>query len=808
MWRTHNIILMKFTGWLLDVDYIVENNRPLIRMWCIDDSGRSAVIFDNSFEPYFYLVPYGDVPISSLENMSEEVGGEIIKPVRVDVVDRKNFGVPMKSYRIFTQLPRDVPYMRELALKFGDVREADILFGVRYIIDKRLTPMSGIEAEGEPVAVDYADTGILCSSPKAFAREDIPPVKVMAFDCEMSNPHGMPDPKKDPIIIIGIKTNAEEKILTASGDSDKSLIKEFIHYVKDYDPDVIIGYNQDGFDWPYINERAKKYKLKLSVCRDGTAPMFGRGGLQKKVKLIGRLDIDLFHVAQRDVDGVKIKTLDNVADFLGVMKKEGRVNIPGADIHKYWADDALRDELLQYAKDDVVSTFGLGGELLPLQYEFARMVHEPADNVSKMGRGRQVESYLAYVAYEYGELIPSRGGENETYLGGFVFPPVKGIHKNVASLDFSAMYPSIMITYNISPDTVCKDCSEECYPPAPEVGHCFRKTPEGFFTRILRSLVQHRIALKKKLAIMDKKDENYKMLDIRQKTIKILTNAFYGYTGWAQAKWYRRECVEATSAWGRFFIKKANDIAEAMGLRVLYGDTDSLFVTVNDGGDLQEIAREFIKKVKEELPLDMDIDNVYKVIFFTESKKRYAGLTSKGEIVVRGLEVRRGDWCELAKELQSEVIRIILEEENPEKAAKFVKDVIGKVKEGRIPLEKLIIHKTLTKGVESYESTQAHVKAAERARELDLSASVGSKISYVIVKGPAGTLSERAYPVDMFSKFKDGVLYAKDKTYELDTEYYIDKQLIPTVLRILGFFGYTEDELKGKSVQGTLAQFF
>ncbi len=249
------------------------------------------------------------------------------------------------------------------------------------------------------------------------------------------------------------------------------------------------------------------------------------------------------------------------------MKKSERVNIPGADIHKYWADDALRDELLQYSKDDVVSTFGLGGELLPLQYEFARMVHEPADNVSKMGRGRQVESYLAYVAYEYGELIPSRGGETETYLGGFVFPPVKGIHKNVASLDFSAMYPSIMITYNISPDTVCKDCSEECYPPAPEVGHCFKKTPEGFFTRILRSLVQHRIALKKKLAVMDKKDENYKMLDIRQKTIKILTNAFYGYTGWAQAKWYRRECAEATSAWGRFFIKKANDIAEAMGLR-------------------------------------------------------------------------------------------------------------------------------------------------------------------------------------------------------------------------------------------------
>ncbi len=808
MLRVRNIIIMKFRGWLLDVDYTVVNTRPLIRMWCIDDRGRSAVIFDDSFEPYFYVVPYGDVPIGQLENMSEEVGGEIIRPVRVDIVDRKNFGIPIKCYRIFTQLPRDVPYLRELALKFGDVREADILFGVRYIIDKRLIPMGGIEAEGEPAPADYVENGLLCRSPVAFAREDYPPVKVMAFDCEMWNPHGMPDPKKDPIIIISIKTNNGEKVLTAADENDKGLIKEFIRFIGEYDPDIIVGYNQDGFDWPYIHERAKKHKLRLNVCRDGTSPMFGRGGLQKKVKLIGRLDIDLFQVAQRDVDGVKIKTLDNVAEFLGVKRKDERVSLFAADIYKYWADEARRPTLIRYSKDDVESTYGLAGELLPLQFEFARMVHEPADNVSKMGRGRQVESYLAYIAYEYGELIPSRGGEVETYLGGFVFPPVKGIHKNVASLDFSAMYPSIMITYNISPDTVCKDCNAECYPPAPEVGHCFRKEPEGFFTRILRLLVTHRSALKKKLAMLDKKDKSYKMLDIRQKTIKILTNAFYGYTGWAQAKWYRRECAEATSAWGRYFIKKANDIAEAMGMRVLYGDTDSLFVTIRDGGRLPDATGAFIKKVKEELPLDMDVDNIYRVIFFTESKKRYAGLTSKGEIVVRGLEVRRGDWCELAKALQSEVIRIILEEERPEKAMKFVKDTINLVKEGEVPLDKLVIHKTLTKGVESYESTQAHVKAAERARELDLSASVGSKISYVIVKGPAGTLSERAYPVDMFNKFKDGKLYARDRTYELDADYYVDKQLIPTALRILGYFGYTEDELKGKGVQGTLEQFF
>ena len=174
---------------------------------------------------------------------------------------------------------------------------------------------------------------------------------------------------------------------------------------------------------------------------------------------------------------------------------------------------------------------------------------------------------------------------------------------------------------------------------------------------------------------------------------------------------------------------------------------------------------------------------------------------------MRGLEVRRGDWCDLAKELQSEVIRIILEEENPEKAVKFVKGTIAMVREGKVPLSKLIIHKTLTKSAASYESAQAHVHAAEKAKALDLSASVSNKISYVIVKGQ-GILSDRAYPVDMFQKFKDGMLYAKDRSYELDSEYYIEKQLIPWRCVYSGTSATGEDELKGSSVQGTLGQFF
>ena len=108
----------------------------------------------------------------------------------------------------------------------------------------------------------------------------------------------------------------------------------------------MVGYNQDSFDWPYINERCKHHKIKLAVSRDGSTPMFGKGGIQKKVKLIGRLNVNLYQVAARDVDGIKIKTLDNVADYLGVMKKDERVNVPAAQMLRLlWADKERRGAL-------------------------------------------------------------------------------------------------------------------------------------------------------------------------------------------------------------------------------------------------------------------------------------------------------------------------------------------------------------------------------------------------------------------------------------------------------------------------------
>ncbi|MEM2933309.1 MAG: DNA-directed DNA polymerase [Methanocellales archaeon] len=795
---------MKITGWLIDADYITENGKAVVRLWCKDNYGRDVVILDRNFEPYFYLIPSDPIlGISELREVEVVKGDRVFRPVKVEITEKRDFGVPLKAFKIYVEHPQLVPAFREEMEQFGEVREADVLYAVRYIIDRGLYPMDGIEVEGEKRELKYGDIAIEALSVKHLPRADIPELKIAAFDCEMcSSTKGMPNPKADPIVIISIATKEGVQLYSLEEFSEREMIKKFVKFIQEYNPDLIVGYNIDEFDWYYLKERASLYKVPLEVGKDRSLPSFKPGGIRRRVSISGRPNIDLYFLAAQQLNIVKVKTLENIAEYLGVMKKSERVRIPGAEISEYWRDSSKRKLLLCYARDDALSAYKIAKNLLPMQYELAKLSRLPLDEVSKIGRGRQVEAFLAAEAYKVNELVPSKGSGGETYVGGFVLEPKKGVHENVVCLDFTAMYPSIMIAFNISPDTLMKKGNGYV---APEVGHIFRKDIEGFFTHILKSLVEKRSELKKAMSKMDRDSPAYRLLNIRQQTLKVLTNAFYGYTGWAAARWYRRECAEATAAWGRYFIKESIKEAEVMGLEVIYGDTDSLFIKYPGAKSKEEVlekARDFAAHISAKFPLELEIENFYDVVFFTEAKKRYAGLTSEGEVVVKGLEVKRGDWCELAKRIQSEVIKIILRDRDPAKAADLVKETIRKIREAKIPFEDLVIYKTLTKDIESYESRLAHVLAAKKAKEEEMKAEVGAKIGYIIIKG-SGILSERAYPVEMFKHFENNKLIGVNgEEYQLDIDYYINNQILPSASRVLNYFDFSQAELKGERALG------
>lgn len=779
-------------GWLIDAEYITIDKRAVLRLWCKDQ--ETFVAYDRNFKPYFYVL---GVEEEIVQNARITTKNEIVTPESYKKTEINFFGKKIPAFVIYARHPQHVPKLREYFSQFGEVREADIPFAYRYLIDRDLACLDGIRVEGREIS------GMLKSyeieSVERVSKE-IPDLKIFAFDCEMLSSHGMPDPERDPIIVIAMKWGDSEKEEAILHGEEREILLKFVETLRRVDPDVIVGYNQDEFDWPYIRRRAEKLKISLNLGRDGSAITF-KGG---RPKIAGRLNIDLYDIALR-ITEVKIKKLENIAEFLGT--KVDIEDIEAKDINRYWTTE--KEKVLTHAKRDVVHTYLIAKELLPMHYELARLIRLPLDDVTRMGRGRQVDWLLLSEAKKLGEIAPNaREAPLESYEGAFVIEPERGLHENVAELDFASMYPSIMIAYNVSPDTLTS--GNDCY-IAPEVGYKFKKQPDGFFRRILRELIERRREIKREMKELSESDPRFKLLDIKQQTLKILTNSFYGYMGWVGARWYCKECAEATTAWGRHFIKTSAKIAQEFGFRVLYGDTDSIFVT-KSGKSLKELEEDvniLISEISTRIPVQIELDELFKTIFFVE-KKRYAGLTADGKILVRGLEVRRGDWCELAKNAQKGVIEIILKEKDPEKALDYIRQIVRAIKEGKVKLEDVVIYKGLTKSPSKYEAVQAHVKAAKKAEEIGIVYPVGSKVGFVIVKG-VGNIGDRAYPVDMVEHF-DGEnlkirLRSGSEVKKLDKEYYINHQIIPAVLRILERFGFSEAKLKGES-QMSLESFF
>lgn len=785
--------------YLLDITYEVVGNEPHIIMWGITRDGKRIVLRDRRFRPYFYAILEDDADENAVASKIKALSKPRSPIISVERVNKKYYGKPVKVLKITTIIPEYVREYRELVARIPgvkDVVEADIRFSMRYLIDHGLHPCQWHRAEVRKVAKkpgfrvdeEYEIVGKIWALDDTTAPKDL---RIVAFDIEVYSRRGSPRPSTDPVIIISVMNDKGElKQFYAEDKNDRKVILSFIDYIRKYDPDIIVGYNSNKFDWPYLKERCKYLAIKLDVSRRaGVEPT---GSVYGHISIPGRLNVDLYDFAE-ELPEVKVKTLENVAEYLGVMKKSERVIIEWTEMPKYWDDPKLRPIFLKYAADDVKATYGLAEKFLPFAMQLASVTGLPLDQVGAASVGFRLEWYLIRAAYEYGELVPNRVERPyESYRGAVVLSPKRGIHENVAVLDFSAMYPNIMIKYNVGPDTYDPyECSEETHWIAPEVKHCFRKEPPGFFKKVLTTLITLRKKIRSEMKKYPPDSYEYRILNERQKALKVLANAAYGYMGWIGARWYCRQCAEAVTAWGRKTILSAIEYAKKLGLDVIYGDTDSLFVKYD-----KEKVEKLIEFIEENLGFEIKIDKIYKRVFFTEAKKRYAGLLEDGRIDIIGFEAVRGDWAEIAKSVQEKITEILLKDMSVDKAISHVQKVISELNQGKIPLEKLIIWKTLAKNIHEYKSTEPHVVAAKKLLAKGFKVEIGDKIGYVITKG-VGSISRRAEPYQ-FVDIK-----------QVDTNYYINHQIIPAAMRILSYFGVTEAQLKRAATgQKSLFDFF
>ncbi len=783
----------KLTFYLLDINYEIIQHQPQVRLWGVTEQGERVLVLDESFSPYFYLTAKRKDDLNNILRQLEEEKEENRRILKVEPVKMRFYGETVSAAKVTCRSPEDLETLSIKLSHIDGVRdhlEDDIRFSVRYLIDSNLKPCSWHEVDVEE---SPAEKGVTVSKvlkarapPKLVDMHKVPPLRILAFSLTRYSEQGSPRPSRDPIVAISVSTdNGESKQFAAKELDDKTVIRSFIKYIAECDPDIILGYGSGKSDWPYLIDRCKSLKIPLKVDRSGGEP---HTSLYGHISITGRASLDLYDMAE-DMLEVKVKTLDNIARFLGLKTVEERIE--EFQVLDFWKESQKRKRLLSQGASDAELILKLGENLLEYAEQLATITGIPLDQVEAAAVGFRVDSYLTHEAHRLGELIPRHIEQvYMRYRGSIVYEPKKGIHENVAVLDFSSMYPNLMILYNISPDTLVIGTTStvELF-LIPEVGHKFRKSPLGLYTTVLTSLIDSRRAIRQRLKSLPSGTTEQKTLREREKAIKVVTNAVYGYAGWTGARWYVREVAESAAALGRATIQKVVSLAGEEGLELIYGDTDSLFLR----NDESKIAA-LLSRVQKELKLEIRAEKVYSRILFTEAKKKYAGLLQDGSLDIVGMEVVRGDWSEIARIVQEEVLSTLLRDGSAAKAANVARKAISELRNEKVPITQLIIWKTLTKSVNAYEVHAPHVEAAKILKKKGFDLTLGDKIGYVIVKGE-GKLYERVKP------------YTLAKPEEIDREYYVQNQVIPSAMRVLADFGVKEEDLAEVKSQPSLAEY-
>ncbi len=582
---------------ILDIDYVTFDEKPVIRLFS-KQGDKNVILLDDTFEPYLYVVS------DEIDKCINEIH-ENLEDVRAERIVKKDFQIEKEFIKVTFKHPQELAKNRDTLRDLEGVmqiREFDIPFYRRYLMDRDVIPMTEVTAIGEEVESflnldsKKQDVKIIKLTDKLRRASEYPQkFRILSFDLEVRNPHGMPNSEDDEIIMIGVASNfginqvISTKTNSADRDdfvnhvgSEKEMIEEFVRIIKENNVDIIVGYNSDNFDFPYLKDRAKILGVDLDIGMDGSDVKYIRRGYANAASFKGLIHVDLYLVMRRYMT-LERYTLERVYyELFG----EEKIDVPGERIWEFWDNGGEElDNLFDYSLDDVVSTLKIAEQTLPLNLELTRIIGQPLFDVSRMATGQQAEWFLVKQAYFDGEVVPNKQGANfldranaEDNEGGYVREPETGLHENLVQFDFRSLYPSLIISKNISPDVmVLGDVeNEDDYNISPEHGLKFKKSPQGFIPSVIDKILQERFRLKREMKESQDETEK-KSLNVQQQAIKRLANTMYGIYGFPRFRWYSFECAKAITSWGRQYIKSSIKKAEEFGFYTIYADTDGFY---------------------------------------------------------------------------------------------------------------------------------------------------------------------------------------------------------------------------------------
>ncbi len=753
-----------------------------------DNNDKVYIWFDTTgHKPYFLT----DLPPDKVSNIKKIVSDESFHGV--EVVERYDLlnGRKVVLSKVVVKDPLAVPRLRGLVPKAW---EANIKYHDNYIYDLGLVP--GIQyslRNGKLMQVVHdLSIEVIDNIKRIFKDEDPetqrlalsmiqlyevrpPKIRRLAIDIEVFTPYKgrVPNPEEAPYPIISaavVSNDGLRKVLTLWRpnlglgdintlpndvdveifDSEEALIKELFRVINDYV--LIISFNGDNFDLQYIMNRAtllgiSEEHIPFEVTRDFIGVKHGFHVDLYKFFSIEAIQNYAFEGRYKE------KTLEAIADaLLGVSKVK---------LDTFISDSSLT-ELVNYNYRDAWLALNLtlfDNELVwKLIVLIMRLSKMNLEDVTRRKVSAWIKNLMFWEHRNRGYLIPNQEDllnikgkvvtsakiDGKKYAGAIVIDPIPGVYFNVVVVDFASLYPSIIKQWNISYETIdptdnnCRkiiDIRDE----KGSIVHKVCSDVPGITSQIVGVLRDLRVKIYKRVSKSPNIPHELKSwYEVVQRAMKVFINASYGVFGHSNFPFYTPSAAESVTALGRYVISSTIAKANELGLKVLYGDTDSLFIWNPSESELEKL-REWVLTT---YGLDLEIDKVYKFVAFA-LKKNYLGVLDNGRVDVKGLMGKKRNVPKLLQDAFIDVVGMISKVSNTQESLEAVKDYLKKkiqelylkFKEKTFTLDEVAYRTMLSKSPSEYvKTTPPHVKAARQLINNGVNVARGDIIFYVKVK--------------------------------------------------------------------------
>ncbi len=690
--------MKKHIGWLFD---LYAHPIKGIVLWLIGENGK-PYRFHQDFETVFYA--YGS--FQRLHELGAYLRAKYSKQdVRLERVTKEDLfaglrelmGIAVSNTTIYKHLFQEI-YDNFSDLIFYDV---DVPITARYAAAYDVFMMARCEVVAEPtgriISIHALDT------PYELDPQ-LPRLKILTLQTNT-------DPSYKPPQYLFAKFGKSH--MRTSFDKPGELISLLNSVLSSFDPDVIQTYFGDAWLFPHLHELAKKIGIPFNPNRDQSMPV------------LKRKEISFFNYGH------------------------AHYRAPQTHLRGRWHIDVKNCMLY--------NQYQLIGAI-----EQTRLGSLPPQEVARRSPGASIASMQNITAMKRGTLVPyqhQKGEIPKTFnqfvradRGGLVFQPTPGIFQNVAVLDFSSKMASIMIEYNVSPETVVNITDKREGYEIPELGVKILSRL-GLIPQTLKSMRDKRLSLKRLLKSMDKNDPRHRVSHRRYKAVsdalKWLTVVCYGRLGFANSTFGRINAHEVVSYLSRKVITEAKFIAEAKGFTVLHVYVDSLFIARPDAS--KEDCQALVNEIERETYLPMELENVYSWFTFLSSRQnpnisvanRFYGIATNGEHKIRGIALRRSDTPRFIANVQRCVLEILTKETNPLKLVDrlpevliFIREQLSILKRKEIPLEELVVTQTLSRELDGYSVLSPLACAARQLQMQGKTVKMGQRIRFLYI-GPA-----------------------------------------------------------------------